>query len=73
VLRDFYDGGGVMSQQTVGIVIDKLLTDEDLRIRFFLDRMETLAELCLSGFELRPDESICSVGRMRDCGSGRAL
>ena len=45
-----------MSQQTVGIVIDKLLSDEDLRIRFVVDRMETLAELCLRGIELRPDE-----------------
>ena len=45
-----------MSQQTVGIVIDKLLTDEDLRIRFVVDRIDTLAELCLRGFELSPDE-----------------
>jgi hypothetical protein len=45
-----------MSQQTVGIVIDKLLTDRDLRIRFVMDPMETLAELCLRGFELSPDE-----------------
>jgi hypothetical protein len=45
-----------MSQQTVGIIIDKLLSDEDLRIRFVVDRMETLAELYLRGAELRPDE-----------------
>jgi hypothetical protein len=45
-----------MSQDTVGIVIDKLLTDEDLRIRFLINRMETLAEVCLRGFELSPDE-----------------
>jgi hypothetical protein len=45
-----------MSQHTVGIVIDKLLTDEDLRIRFVIDRMETLAALCLEGFELSPNE-----------------
>jgi hypothetical protein len=45
-----------MSQQTVGIIIDKLLSDEDLRIRFVVDRMETLAELYLRGVELRPDE-----------------
>ena len=37
-------------------MIDKLLTDEDLRIRFVIDRMETLAELCLRGFELSPNE-----------------
>ena len=28
----------------------------DLRIRFALDRMETIAELCLRGFELTRDE-----------------
>jgi hypothetical protein len=45
-----------MSQQAVGNVIDRLLTDTDLRIRFIVDRMETLAELCLRGFELTGDE-----------------
>jgi hypothetical protein len=45
-----------MSQQTVGMVIDKLLSDEDLRNRFVVDRIETLAELYLRGVELRPDE-----------------
>lgn len=45
-----------MSQQTVGNVIDRLLTDEDLRIRFVVDRMEALAELCVRGFELSGDE-----------------
>ena len=40
----------------VGMVIDKLLTDENLRIRFALDRMETVAELCLRGFDLTRDE-----------------
>jgi hypothetical protein len=45
-----------MSQQTVGNVIEKLLTDEDLRIRFVVDRMETLAELCLRGCELSGEE-----------------
>ena len=38
------------------MVIEKLLTDERLRIRFALDRMETIAELCLRGFELTRDE-----------------
>ena len=37
-----WEGGGVMSQQTVGIIIDKLRTDEDLRIRFVVDRIETM-------------------------------
>jgi hypothetical protein len=45
-----------MSQQMVGIVIDRLLTEEDLRARFARDRVETLAELNLRGFELTPDE-----------------
>ena len=45
-----------MSRTIVGMVIDKLLTDENLRIRFALDRMETVAELCLRGFDLTRDE-----------------
>ena len=45
-----------MSQAGVGMVVEKLLTDEDLRIRFALDRMETIAELCLRGIELTRDE-----------------
>ena len=45
-----------MSQASVGMVIEKLLTDENLRIRFALDRMETVAELCLRGFDLTRDE-----------------
>ena len=45
-----------MSQQMVGIVIERLLSDEDLRIRFALDRIEALAELNFRGFELTEDE-----------------
>ena len=45
-----------MSRTGVGMVIDKLLTDEHLRIRFALDRVETVAELCQRGFDLSPDE-----------------
>ena len=45
-----------MSRAGVGIVIDKLLTDEDLRIRFALDRFEAVAELYLLGAELTRDE-----------------
>ena len=45
-----------MSQTGVGKVIEKLLTDENLRIRFALDRMETVAELCLRGFDLSREE-----------------
>ena len=45
-----------MSLVNVGLVIDKLLTDENLRIRFALDRLETVAGLCLRGFDLTRDE-----------------
>jgi hypothetical protein len=45
-----------MSKRVVGIVIDRLLTDRDLRVRFQLDRIETLAALGFRGFELTPDE-----------------
>jgi len=45
-----------MSQAGVGTVIEKLLTDENLRIRFALDRIETVAELCLRGVELTHTE-----------------
>ena len=45
-----------MSRMNVGLVIEKLLTDEKLRIRFALDRLETVVELCLRGFDLTRDE-----------------
>ena len=45
-----------MSQQDVGSVIDRLLTDEGLRIRFALDRFDTIAELHLRGLALTSDE-----------------
>jgi hypothetical protein len=45
-----------MSQQMVGIVIDRLLTDENFRVRFALDRIETLAALSFLGVELTPAE-----------------
>jgi hypothetical protein len=40
----------------VGTVIDRLLSDEDLRIRFIVEPMETLADLHARGLELTPDE-----------------
>ena len=58
-----------MSRAGVGMVIEKLLTDERLRIGFALDRMETIAELCLRGFELTRDEIDLLAGRMLVCGS----
>ena len=45
-----------MSQAAVGMVVEKLLTDEDLRIQFALDRVETIADLCLRGFDLNSGE-----------------
>ena len=45
-----------MSQQMVGAVIHSLLTDEELRDRFTVDPMETIAALALRGFELTKDE-----------------
>jgi hypothetical protein len=45
-----------MSRAGVGMVIEKLLTDENLRIRFAVDRMETVAEISLRGFDLSQDE-----------------
>lgn len=45
-----------MSRVGVGMVIEKLLSDENLRIRFVLDRMETVAELYLRGCDLSQAE-----------------
>lgn len=45
-----------MSRASVGMVIDKLLTDERLRILFAVDPMETIAALALRGFDLTRDE-----------------
>jgi len=40
----------------VRTVIDRLLTDEDLRVRFAVDRVDALALLRVFGFELTSDE-----------------
>ena len=45
-----------MSQQAVGLVINRLLTDEDLRIRFIIEPVETLADLHALCFELTSQE-----------------
>ncbi len=45
-----------MSQLTVGMVMDRLLVDETLRLRFEIDPVETLGELHAQGCELTPDE-----------------
>jgi len=46
-----------MSRIGVGMVIEKLLTEQDLRVRFALDPIETVAELFLRGFDLTRDEA----------------
>ena len=45
-----------MSQVGIGMVIDALLTEEKLRIRFAVDRISTVTELFQRGFDLSPDE-----------------
>jgi len=45
-----------MSHQIVGQVIDRLLTDEDLRVRFVVNPVEALADLHLRGLALTPGE-----------------
>jgi hypothetical protein len=45
-----------MSQAGIGMVIDTLLTEEKLRIRFAADRISTVTELFQRGFDLSPDE-----------------
>jgi len=45
-----------MSRAGVGMVIEKLVTDENLRIRFAVDRIDTVAEIFLRGFDLSQDE-----------------
>jgi hypothetical protein len=45
-----------MSRAGVGMVIEKLLTDENLRIRFAVDRIDTVAEIFVRGFDLSQDE-----------------
>jgi hypothetical protein len=45
-----------MSLRNVGYVIDRLLTDRELRIQFAVDPLVAIAELHLLGFHLTPDE-----------------
>jgi hypothetical protein len=51
-----------MSHQTVTVAINALLTDEDLRIRFVIDRFDTLADLTARGVELTSDEMEALMG-----------
>ena len=45
-----------MSRVGIGMVIDTLLTEEKLRIRFAMDRISTVTELFRRGFDLSQDE-----------------
>ena len=45
-----------MSRTGVGMVVEELLTDEDLRVRLAFDPMGTIADLFLRGFDLTRDE-----------------
>ena len=45
-----------MSQTGMVKVVEQLLTDENLRVRLALDPIETVAELCLRGFDLSDEE-----------------
>jgi hypothetical protein len=45
-----------MSQQIVGEVMTRLLTDEELRLRFVDNPVDTIAELHWRGFALTPNE-----------------
>jgi hypothetical protein len=45
-----------MSQRTVELVIGRLLTDEELRLRFAHEPLATLADFCERGFDLTRGE-----------------
>ena len=45
-----------MSRQSVGRVIHHLLTDEDLRVRFAINPVVTIADLMRRGCELTGEE-----------------
>jgi hypothetical protein len=45
-----------VSREVVGHVIQQLLTDESLRVRFAVDPDETIAELLCRGFDLSAEE-----------------
>ena len=45
-----------MSQQTVGRVVERLLTEEHLRMQFAAAPLETIVDLHLRGLCLTPEE-----------------
>jgi hypothetical protein len=54
--RSTAEGAAAMSQGTVGIVVERLLNEEDFRVRLALEPFETLADLSFLGIELTGDE-----------------
>jgi hypothetical protein len=51
----------VVSQQNVNIIVERLLGDEHLRIRFARNRFETIVDLYLCGLILTSDEIVMFV------------
>jgi hypothetical protein len=51
-----------MSLKNVNTIIGRLLSDEELSIRFALDPMDTIGDLHLQGVTLTPDEIDAFVG-----------
>src|SRR5204863_9998984 len=49
-------GLGTMSQKTVQLLIGRIVTDEELRLRFVRQPLETLTALREQGFELTASE-----------------
>jgi hypothetical protein len=45
-----------MSQQTVGLIVERLLTDELLRMQLACYPLETIVDLQVEGLELTPGE-----------------
>ena len=45
-----------MSLRMIGIVVNTLLTDEDIRDRFAIDPIKTLVDLNVRGVQLTSDE-----------------
>ena len=59
-----------MSRASVGMVIEKLLTDENLRIRFALDPDGDDRRAVFARFRSQhATRSTCFAGRMLRCGS----
>jgi hypothetical protein len=52
---------GSVSKRMIALAVERLLTDERLRIRFLRSRIEALADLGLRGIELTPDEILLFI------------